>query len=151
MGGLTSIGSPPWSCEDIKASLPTFESLYHTCPIQDNSGGMKSPHMFATWFMAKFLSPPVIVKSGIFKGQSTWLLEQACSDAEIISIDLNLSQREHVSERVSYFVRDFADQIHPCAKALIHKPGNVPEQKRTAPPPFKRSIGLQITSTSAWF
>jgi hypothetical protein len=109
MDGLTSIGSPPWSREDIKASLPTFESLYHTRPIQDNSGGMKSPHMFATWFMAKFLSPPVIVESGIFKGQSTWLLEQACPDAEIISIDLNLSQREYVSERVSYFDRDFAD------------------------------------------
>ena len=109
MDGLTAIGSPPWSREDIKASLPTFESLYHTRPIQDNSGGMKSPHMFATWFMAKFLSPPVIVESGIFKGQSTWLLEQACPDAEIISIDLNLSQREYVSKHVSYFDRDFAD------------------------------------------
>lgn len=109
MDGLTSIGTAPWSREQITHAVSTFEALYQTRPIQDNSGGMKSPHMFATWFMAKHLSPSVIVESGIFKGQSTWLLEQACPDAEIISIDLNLSQREYVSERATYFDRDFAD------------------------------------------
>lgn len=109
MNQVTSIGSPPWTRNDIATAVPEFERLYELRPIKDNAGGMKSPHMFATWFVAKRLAPPVIVESGIYKGQSTWLLEQACPTAKIISIDLNLSQRVYISENVSYFDRDFSE------------------------------------------
>ena len=109
MTELISIGNPPWSRADLEVALPQFEHLYGSRPIKDNTGGMRFPHMFATWFMAKYLSPSLIVESGIYKGQGTWLLEQACPTAKIISIDLNLSQRVYISNNVSYRDRDFSE------------------------------------------
>lgn len=77
MSVLTSIGEPPWTREEIIDSLDEFSAIYADRPIQDNKGGMKAPHMFAVWFMTRKLSPDLIVESGIWRGQSTWLLEQA--------------------------------------------------------------------------
>jgi len=42
--------------------------------------------MFASWFMARQLDPEVIIESGVWRGQGTWLLEQACPRAQIISM-----------------------------------------------------------------
>jgi hypothetical protein len=92
--------------EQIKA-LEEFDALYQNRPIKDNAGGMNSTHMFHVWFVAKWLNLPNIIESGIWKGQSTWLLEQACPDAQIWSIDPALYLREYVSPSVLYFSQDF--------------------------------------------
>jgi hypothetical protein len=107
---ISKIGNPPWSEEDIVASIDEFASIYADRPIKDNQGGMKAPHMFAVWFMARELAPDLIVESGVWKGQSTWLLEKACPDAKLISIDLNLGKREYISESANYSDRDFSEQ-----------------------------------------
>jgi hypothetical protein len=90
--------------------LDEFEAVYADRPIKDNQGGMKAPHMFAVWFMAKRLNPDLIVESGIWKGQSTWLLEKACPGAKLVSIDLNLKYREYISDRATYSDKDFVEQ-----------------------------------------
>jgi len=110
MINVTQIGNPPWTRDEILESIEEFSEIYSKRPIRDNSGGMKAPHMFAVWFMARSLSPDVIVESGIWKGQSTWLLEQACPKSTLIAIDLNLERREYISERVKYSDRDFCEQ-----------------------------------------
>jgi len=109
MQEVMNIGTPIWSRSEIIAHLDEFESIYADRPIKDNQGGMKAPHMFAIWFMVKKLCPDLIVESGIFKGQSTWLLEKACPDAKLISIDINLGQRQYISERASYSSMDFSE------------------------------------------
>lgn len=108
MNKVISIGTPPWSREDMLADVDEFLALYEQRPVKDNAGGMKAPHMFALWFMARRLNPEFIVESGIYKGQSTWLLEQACPQARIFSIDVDLSQREYISARVDYSSNDFS-------------------------------------------
>lgn len=104
------IGNPPWSKTEILASIDEFLTVYDNRPIKDNQGGIQAPHMFAVWFMAKKLSPEFIIESGIWKGQSTWLLEQACPKAELFSIDLNLKRREYISDKAVYSDRDFSEQ-----------------------------------------
>lgn len=110
---VISIGSPPWSRESIINSLEEFALVYAHRPIKENIGGMRAPHMFAVWFMVKQLVPDLIVESGVWKGQSTWILEQACPNAKIVSIDLNLSQRKYISEKAIYSDRDFSSQEWP--------------------------------------
>ena len=110
MESLRKIGNPPWSRDETIASLDEFSALYAKRPISDNQGGMQAPHMFAVWFMARKLQPDLIVESGIWKGQSTWLLEQACPAAKLISIDLHLGYREYISGTVTYSDRDFCEQ-----------------------------------------
>lgn len=103
-----SIGSVGWTNQDLKDSLKEFSELYKKRPIQDNHGGMLSPQMFFTWFIVKRLQPKFIIESGVWKGQSTWLLEQAAPDAQIIALDPNLHLRIYVSPRVDYRSTDFS-------------------------------------------
>ena len=110
MNSVVSIGTPPWTREEMVEHLDEFINLYSQRPVKSNEGGMKTPHMFATWFMVKKLNPDLIVESGVWKGQGTWLLEQACPDARIVSIDLNLGYREYISEKVEYSDNDFSEQ-----------------------------------------
>ena len=56
--------------------LNEFYQLYLQRPIKDNSGGMKSAHMFNTWFILKALQPAYIIESGVWMGQGTWLLRK---------------------------------------------------------------------------
>lgn len=104
-----SIGEAPWSRDEAIASLDEFQSLYSERPVKENAGGMRAPHLFATWFMARKLDPEAVVESGIWKGQGTWFLERACPKARIYAIDLNLSKREYVSPSAEYFSIDFCE------------------------------------------
>ena len=108
-----SIGLAPWRPSEIRESIKEFLNIYKKKPIADNKGGMKAPHMFATWFMLRQLSPDFIVESGVWKGQGTWLIEQACPDAKIVSIDPNLAVREYISPRVEYSDVDFLHHSWP--------------------------------------
>lgn len=111
MQNVMQIGSPPWTRDEIMASIDEFSEIYANRPIKDNRGGMKAPHMFGAWFMAKKLSPDLIVESGIWKGQGTWLLEKACPTAKLVSIDLNLDLREYVSDKAVYLDKDFSEHV----------------------------------------
>lgn len=108
MQKITQIGSVNWTNEEIKSSIPEFLELYKSRPISDNQGGMKSPHMFATWFLLKKLNPKIVIESGIWKGQGTWLIEKTLPEAKVYSIDVNLSHRQWISENVEYFNKDFS-------------------------------------------
>ena len=105
-----TIGRQPWTKAEILEDIDEFTPIYGDRPIRDNYGGMKAPHMFAVWFTARKLEPDLIVESGIWKGQSTWLLEEACPQAKLISIDLNLDTRQYVSDKAVYYDRDFSEQ-----------------------------------------
>jgi len=107
MSAPMSFGEVPWTRDDLLAALEGFSQLYDQRPIRDNVAGMRAPHMFAAWFALARLKPKVVVESGIANGQSTWLIEQACPEAELHSIDIDLSQRVYFSDRATYYEKDF--------------------------------------------
>jgi hypothetical protein len=53
------------------------------------------------------INPEVVIESGVFKGQSTWLIEKVCPTARIISIDPDLSRVAYVSPKAQYTTTDF--------------------------------------------
>lgn len=110
MSGLVNIGPVPWSRKEILAAVDEFSEVYEKRPIKNNDFGMRSPHMFAVWFIVRKLNPDIIIESGVWKGQGTWLLEMACPDAKLFSIDVNLSRREYFSKKAVYFEEDFSVQ-----------------------------------------
>ena len=83
--------------DKILKHLDEFINIYKDRPIKNNSGGMKFPHMFGFYFLLKTLKQEFIVESGIFKGQSTWLIENTLPKAQVLSIDPNLNQRKYIS------------------------------------------------------
>lgn len=105
---VETIGAINWNEDDLRAQLEEFEYLYKQRPIRNNMGGMNSAHMYYVWFLTKRLNPIHIIESGIWKGQSTWLFEQAAPQAKIISIDPKLGKREYISTKVNYTKTDFS-------------------------------------------
>ena len=53
MSAKNQIGKIPWSAKEIISSINKFLKIYNNKPIKENTYGMKAPHLFATWFMAK--------------------------------------------------------------------------------------------------
>ena len=108
MSTNVTIGDVPWSREDMKGDLQEFSLLYDERPIKDNSGGMLSPHMFSIWFALRALQPKVVIESGVWLGQGTWLFEKACPEAQLYCIEPDLQRVEYRSRRAEYLTADFA-------------------------------------------
>ena len=102
--------SPKWEKNEILKQLEIFKDLYKHRPIKENIDGMRFQHMFATYFILKKLNPSFIIESGVFKGQSTWLIENTLPNSEILSIDIDLSKREYISKKAKYSNIDFKNQ-----------------------------------------
>jgi hypothetical protein len=106
----------------MRSALKEFAALYAKRPIQDNTGGMSSTHLFLFWFILRRLQPRFVIESGVWKGQGTWLIEQACPDAEIFCIDIDWSHLEYRSSRAKLLNTDFSrhDWRHlPKAETLV--------------------------------
>tara|TARA_B100001057_G_scaffold490603_1_gene579203 strand:- start:1376 stop:2221 length:846 start_codon:yes stop_codon:yes gene_type:complete len=99
-----------WSTKKIVHDLKNFISIYENRPIKNNKGGMLFSHMFYFYNILNNLKPDLVVESGIYKGQSTWLIETVLPNSKIVSIDINLKQREYISEKAFYSSDDFKFQ-----------------------------------------
>ena len=85
-----------------------FFDLYRARPVKRNSGGVGINHAFAIYAAAKILDPAVIVESGVWRGQSTWILEQAAPHSRLVCLDPHPERRVYTSGRATYFTDDFA-------------------------------------------
>lgn len=87
--------------------IEEFADIYRTRPIKNNAGGMGFNHSYALWKILRDRSPSVVMESGVWKGHSTWVIQQAVPEAKIFSFDLSLSNLEFKSPNVSYVEGDF--------------------------------------------
>ncbi len=91
--------------EATDAVVADFCTLYEQRAVSDNSGGIKFGDSFWLYFLARHLKPEFIVESGSHKGHSSWLLRQACPDAEIHCFDVSFRNLEW---------RDLSNHYHEC-------------------------------------
>lgn len=91
---------------EMISSIDEFYNLYTQRPIVDNNGGMKSNHLFHTWFMVKKIRPKFIIESGVWKGLGTWFLEKASEKSKIFSFDPVVQNRIYTSSSVTYLSHD---------------------------------------------
>jgi hypothetical protein len=118
---MFNYGRSTWSYDDMRSRLKEFASLYAVRPIADNVGGMSSSHLFLFWFILQWIKPKVVIESGVWKGQGTWLIEHAC-DAEIYAVDIDWSHLEYRSSRARYLSKDIStlDWSHiPRSETLV--------------------------------
>jgi len=114
---IFSKNPPEWKKEEILEQLENFKMIYKQRPIKDNIHGMRFQHMFATYFILKKINPSFVIESGIFRGQSTWLIENTLPNSKVLSIDIDLTQRVYISKKAKYSSIDFKD----------HDFSNIPE------------------------
>ncbi len=96
----------------MRKELRNFDKLYKSRPIKKNIGGMMYSHMFALYYILKKINPKLVVESGIYRGQSTWLIEKTLPKSKILSLDLYLNKRIYISKskNVTYSSKDFKFQ-----------------------------------------
>jgi len=95
--------------EQLLDLLPEFLALYARRPFPSNDGGMAFNHSFALFATIHTLEPELIIESGIWRGHSTWLIEQAAPDTPIVCFDPVQSRIEHHAANATYHSHDFAD------------------------------------------
>ena len=93
--------------KELIESFKEFLEIYQKRPIKNNYGGMRLSHCFAFYIFLKKINPSLIVESGVFKGQGTWLIENICPNAEIICIDIYPHKRIYSSKKAKYYSKDF--------------------------------------------
>ena len=93
-----------FSYKNINSEFKKFLKIYKNRPIKDNQGGCRINHAFALYYILKILKPKLVIESGIFKGQTTWLIEKTVPKAKLICIDTNLSKRKYISKKQNILV-----------------------------------------------
>ena len=105
---------PPGAAERAGSAVPAFFELYRRRPVKDNKGGSGFNDGLWIFAYARALDPEVIVESGVFKGHSTWLLRQACPDAEIHSFDVDLGHLAYRDPKGALYDCDWTEAALPA-------------------------------------
>lgn len=92
---------------DIKDYIGDFLEIYEKRPIKENSGGTLSVNLFHLYYIIKKLKPNRIIESGVFKGQTTWLINELLPDTKIVGIDPFLQQIIYEGKNTKYITTDF--------------------------------------------
>ena len=90
----------------LKKNLTYFLEIYKNRPVKNNQSGMKIDHCFALFCLLKKIKPSYIIESGVWKGQTTWLIKNVLKNSKIFSIDIDLSQRDLIYKNVKYLEKD---------------------------------------------
>lgn len=90
------------------AAIEDFAAVYDSRPFQTNPGGMGFNHSFATWWILRTMRPTVVVESGVWRGHSTWLIENAAPEARLFCFDPRPDRRVYTSSRATYSSGDFS-------------------------------------------
>lgn len=92
-----------------RTAVAEFYGLYDGRPVQDNSGGSGFNDSLWLFVVTRLLGPSLIVESGVHRGHSTWLLRQACPQAELHCFDPDLSHLVYRDPGASYHEGDWME------------------------------------------
>jgi hypothetical protein len=100
------IGLEP--AEPIEGIVRDFWRLIPSCPVRQRHGGNGFNGSLQLYAVARSLSPPVIIESGVFRGLTTWMMRQACPQAAIYSFDPVLKELRYRDPRARYVAGDWS-------------------------------------------
>lgn len=92
----------------ISGIVADFLALYRQRPIKSNTSGSGFNNCFWIYLTVRLLDPELIVESGVWKGQTSWLMHQACPSANIHSFDINLSRLAYKDGAIAFHEMDWA-------------------------------------------
>lgn len=92
-----------------------FNKLWETKPFDTNPGGLNYYGMYAFWYSLNLIKPKIVIESGVYRGGSTWIIDNIDSVEKIICIDpLNKiwhpNNLLYISKKAEYTSVDFLEQ-----------------------------------------
>ncbi|MEE8445085.1 MAG: hypothetical protein V3S44_07020 [Alphaproteobacteria bacterium] len=95
--------------DQVRAAVASFFDIYDERPIEDNSGGSGFNDCLLLYLTVHLLAPRLIVESGVYKGQTSWILRRAAPEARILAFDVELDQRDHIDPSITYHGGDWLE------------------------------------------
>ncbi len=103
-----------FTLENIEVYSEEFIEIYSARPIKENTGGTGIKPGYWLFVMAKFLDAELIIESGVWKGQSAWLLRQVNPQATVHAFDINLRNLEYRDSTIRYHAMDWYEYPLVC-------------------------------------
>ncbi|HRJ69980.1 MAG TPA: hypothetical protein PK812_10255 [Beijerinckiaceae bacterium] len=94
--------------QTIAAIVRDFYDLIPTSPVNAKKGGNGFNGCLQVYAVARLLNPKVIIESGVFRGQTTWILRQACPKATIFCFDVDFSNLVYKDREAIYTQSDWS-------------------------------------------
>ena len=93
-------------------SVERYEQIFRDDRVSDLNGGMGFNNGLILFVLVTFFSPRRIIESGVWRGYTTILLDEASSDdATIHCYDINLDRNEYQSSKARYFEQDISENL----------------------------------------
>ena len=119
--------------QQVRAIVGEFFEIYPHKPVAHNSGGSGFHNCFWLFVTAKILNPAVLVESGVWKGQGSWILRQACPQAAMHCFDLSFRRLVYRDAQIHYHEMDWENfsfaEINP-AQSLCFFDDHVNQARR---------------------
>ena len=94
----------------IHDTILEYDRLFRNSTISNLHGGMGYNNGLVCFCFIKSFSPEIVVESGIFRGFTTYLIDNAISDKSLIkAFDISLLNIEWRSRKAEYFESDIND------------------------------------------
>lgn len=94
--------------EAVAALVEDFYDLIQTSPVPAKKGGNGFNGCLQVYAVARLLKPKVIIESGVFRGQTTWILRKACPEATIFCFDVDFSNLKYKDRDAIYTEGDWS-------------------------------------------
>jgi hypothetical protein len=105
--------------QDLDQATSDFFQIYSNRLHRDNTNGSGFHNAFWIYLYCRVQNPELIVESGVWKGHTTWLMKQACPNAEIIGFDRNLKNLEYLDLKAELHENDW--ESHQFSKVDPNK------------------------------
>lgn len=110
---LTAAGLLPQDADAarqiVAAIVRDFYALAPTSPVTAKKGGNGFNGSLQVYAVARLLNPKVIIESGVFRGQTTWVLRQACPKAAMFCFDPVLDNLVYKDRDAIYSAQDWSE------------------------------------------
>ena len=102
------------SAAEIAKTVAEFRSVFLGSPITRNFYGANFPSGLNLFCLARHLMPTTIVESGVYKGQSSYLLASACPGAMVLAFDPSLAEVAYRAPGVVFHANDWMSTEIKC-------------------------------------
>lgn len=95
--------------DDLEKLIIEFNDCYYKSPIKDLGSGMGYNQALIIFIIVKLIKPKNIIESGVMKGFTTYIFDQASEEGcKIFCFDINFGNLKYKSQKAEYFEKDIS-------------------------------------------
>ena len=99
---------------NILQLINRYDDIFRDEKISDLNGGMGYNNGLFLFILTSFFDPKGVIESGVWRGFTTFLIDQATSkSSKLFCFDINLDRNEYISKKASYFECDI-NEVNNC-------------------------------------